>query len=169
MIKAIYVLLAVGLLLLSGVVSADNPPDGKAAGKPAGYTLDDLSWLVGTWKGDAFGGVIEEIWHAPSGGSMTGCFKLVTDDEVGFYEFMTITIDSAGPLLRLKHFNADLTGWEKKEQVVVFPFKSMSENKIYFDGLSYARHADDALRITVELKDSENKPADVVIECYRPK
>ena len=43
---------------------------------PKKYPLENLNWMVGHWQGEAFGGVCEEIWSPPSGGSMTGTFKL---------------------------------------------------------------------------------------------
>ena len=43
-------------------------------------TLDDASWLVGSWSGTAFGGTFEEVWNAPSAGTMIGLFKLYGDD-----------------------------------------------------------------------------------------
>ena len=48
--------------------------------------LDDVSWIQGHWKGEAFGGITEEIWSPPLGDSMMFSFKLVTDNKVVFYE-----------------------------------------------------------------------------------
>ena len=47
-------------------------------------TLEDISWLTGTWKGDAFGGEFEENWSKPTGGSMMFNFKLVAEGKFGF-------------------------------------------------------------------------------------
>ena len=44
--------------------------------------LENISWIAGHWKGEAFGGITEEIWSEPSGGSMMASFKLVVDDNV---------------------------------------------------------------------------------------
>jgi hypothetical protein len=164
--KILFFLLSALCLFLCPVPAAEEQ-EGGADSVVNRYSLDRLDWLVGKWRGEAFGGVMEEVWEAPSGGSMMGCFKLVTDNKIGFYEFMTVTVDSAGPVLKLKHFNADLTGWEEKDKVVTFPFVSLSENKIQFDGLSYERYAGDSLRIIVRLKDAKGAPSDVVLKCAR--
>jgi hypothetical protein len=39
-------------------------------------TLDDVSWMVGSWTGDAFGGTFEEVWNPASLGTMIGMFKV---------------------------------------------------------------------------------------------
>ncbi len=39
-------------------------------------TLEDVSWIAGHWKGEAFGGIAEEIWSPPLGDSMMFVFKL---------------------------------------------------------------------------------------------
>jgi len=48
-------------------------------------TLEDVAWISGYWKGEAFNGEVEEIWSSPLGNSMVATFKLVVDDEVKFY------------------------------------------------------------------------------------
>jgi len=131
------------------------------------FSFDDLAWLVGHWEGEAFGGICEEIWSPPSGGSMMCMFKLSSEGKVGFYELVTITIDNGVPVLKLKHFYADLTAWEEKEKVISFPYVSHSAGEIKFDGLTYSRISKDSLRITVSLKGSDGKISKEVINCHR--
>ena len=50
--------------------------------------LSDVSWIAGHWKGEAFGGITEEIWSPPLGDSMMFSFKLVVDQKVVFYEIV---------------------------------------------------------------------------------
>ena len=105
------------LLLIAGSHGALNAGDNKTetakGGSEESISLDDLSWLVGRWVGKGFGGVCEEVWQPSSGGSMIGTFSLVVDGKAQFYELMTITMESGKPTMKLKHFNADLTGWEE--------------------------------------------------------
>ena len=44
--------------------------------------LNAIEWLAGYWQGEAFGGITEELWTPPLGGSMMGSFKLVVDGEI---------------------------------------------------------------------------------------
>jgi len=156
MIKRLVCISAVIILASSCLTGAESNP----------YSFDNLNWLVGHWQGEAFGGTIEEVWSPASGGSMVGWFKLVIDGEVSFYELMTITSDSTGYNMNLKHFNNDLTGWEEKNNVISFPYVSSSENRITFDGIDYQLQPDESLKITVDLK-SDEKEHQVIIRCVK--
>jgi hypothetical protein len=135
-------ILVVTLLMLATGLTAQNAED-----RPT--SLDDLAWLVGRWQGEGFGGVIEETWFPAEAGSMMGTFRLAHDGEVAFYEFMTITIEDGSPLLRLKHFNADMTGWETKDEVITFVTRYVKPDEVGFDGLTYRLTSKDSLTIVV--------------------
>lgn len=51
------------------------------AGSPDA-SLADVAWLQGHWRGEVMGGITEEVWSPPLGGSMMCAFRLVVDDEV---------------------------------------------------------------------------------------
>ena len=102
-------------------------------------SLADLSWLVGSWEGDAFGGRAEEVWMPASGGSMAGTFKLIVNDAATMYEFFTIVPDGESLTLRLKHFDRDLVGWEERDEYVEFPLVRLEKDAVYFAGLTYRR------------------------------
>ena len=121
--------IAVGLMLLIG-------PTGQSE-EARGSSLNDFAWLAGHWQGEAFGGICEEVWSPASAGTMIGTYKQINGGEVRFYEIMKIAVDSSGPVLTLKHFNADLTGWEEKDDVVTFPLVAAGDGMIEFDGLTY--------------------------------
>ena len=42
-------------------------------------TLENVKWLAGHWRGEAFGGITEEIWSPPLGGSMMCAFRLIKE------------------------------------------------------------------------------------------
>ncbi len=53
--------------------------------------LSDISWLVGSWQGTAFGSKFEEVWNPASAGSMVGMWKLYDDEKgVNFYELLLL-------------------------------------------------------------------------------
>ncbi len=130
-------------------------------------SFENLKWLAGRWEGEAFGGQFEEVWSPATAGSMCGTFKLMVNDAVSFYEIFTITFDSAGPVLRLKHFNADLTGWEEKDEVITFPFVGGDANELRFDGLVYRKTSDNTMQILLKTKDSEGTVTENVIDCTK--
>ncbi len=94
---------------------------GAAAGEGCKTTtVADLGWFTGAWEGELEGGRIEEHWSAPAGSNVMGMFRYVKDGKVVFYELMAIDQEAEGPVLRIKHFHGDLTGWEEKGEVVEF-------------------------------------------------
>lgn len=145
-----FLVLASMLLALAGPASAAEPrtehtyqlADGEAA--PAA-TLDDARWLVGNWRGTAFGQQFEEIWSAPSKGSMVGVFKLYGDDGVAFYEIMLLTVEDGTLSLKVKHFSAEFVAWEDKPDFVNFKLVHKAPDALHFGGLSFYRRGDDAI------------------------
>ena len=124
-------------------------------------TLDLMAWLAGgTWRGDGLGGVSEEIWSTPSAGAMMGMFRLLKpgadgQEAVSFYEFLTFVEHEGSVALKLKHFNADLTGWEEKDRFVTFRLARVTPDAIYFDGLTFRREGPDSVSIFLALRDSK--------------
>ncbi len=96
-------------------------------------SLVDVSWIAGHWKGEAFGGITEEIWSPPLGNSMMFVFKLVSEGKVQFYEIGHIKEQEESLILQLKHFTENLKGWEKKEETIDFKLVKIEENKVYFE------------------------------------
>lgn len=152
------------LLLFSGIVLF--PITSQAQSQKTEHTLtldqgqtspkaniEDVAWIAGDWYGEAFGGQIEEIWRAPAGNAMMGMFRLIQKDQVGFYEMLIIKETDTSLSYILKHFNADLTGWEEKNETVSFNLVALEENIAFFDGITFQR-MDDALTIYLA---SENK------------
>lgn len=108
-------------------------------------TLADAAMLVGSWEGEAFGYRVEETWDAPSAGSMLGMFKLFNDDGVAFYELMLIVVENGTLSLKVRHFNADFTAWEDKDEDVTFRLVAIEEDALHFGGLSFYRRGPDRL------------------------
>ena len=118
--------------------------------------LSAVNWLAGHWRGEAFGGLIEEVWSPPLGGSMMGAFKLVVKDQVQFYEIETLSEVDDTLIFKLKHFNKDLTGWEEKDKTVDFALVKVTKNKLYFNGLTLERINDNEMNIYVAIEDNGN-------------
>jgi len=118
-------------------------------------TLADVDWLVGSWTGSAFDGTFEEVWNPPSAGSMVGMFKLLKGDEVVFYELLLIVAEAGSLNLKVKHFNADFTAWEEKQDFVNFRLVRLEENAIHFSGLSFYRIDEDEIHAYLRLHDGD--------------
>lgn len=131
-------------------------------------TLENLRWIAGNWKGEAFGGITEENWSEPSGGSMMATFKLIVDNKVQFYEIETIVEENNSLLLRLKHFNNDLKGWETKDQTVDFPLIRITENKAIFEGMTFEKIDEHTMIIYVAIG-QKNGSVEIVPFTYTKK
>lgn len=66
------------------------------------------------------GGAVDETFTAAAAGAMIGTFRLVVKNAVVFYQFLNLVEENGSLALRLKHFNADLTGWEEKDRFLTF-------------------------------------------------
>ena len=119
--------------------------------------LENIKWISGTWHGNAFGGITEEIWSEPSGGSMMATFKLINDGKVTFYEIEVIREIENTLILQLKHFGADLKGWETKEETIDFPLKEITENKVVFEGMTFEKISKTEMDIYVDIKNDKGE------------
>jgi hypothetical protein len=142
----------------SNTLSLKEGETGQAA------SIQDLSWMAGYYKGDGLGGQCEEFWTPPSEDSMVGLFRLVKDGKSVFQEIFIIREENNTLILKLKHFNPDLTGWEEKNQTVDFPLVRLGPNEAYFDGLTYRKAGDGALLVFLRLR---QKSGEVVEEEFR--
>lgn len=127
------------------------------SGKPRPTAaLADASWLEGHWTAQALGGACEEIWTGARGGAMLGMFRLIVKEKPVFYEIFTLTEEAGSLMLRLKHFHANLSGWEDKDKTVDFPLAANAAGTLQFDGLTYQRTGKDALTTYLAIKRGGN-------------
>ena len=117
--------------------------------------IKDVAWIAGHWQGEAFGGIAEEIWSPPLGNAMVASFRLIVDNQVSFYEIETITEENESLILRLKHFHANLIGWEEKDETVDFPLVKIERDKAYFSGLTFEKVSDKEMHVYVRISDEE--------------
>lgn len=119
----------------------DDPDQQPAA------SLADVSWLVGNWAGEAFGGSVEEVWNPPSAGSMVGMFKAMKDGAVSLYELELIVEERGSLNFKVKHFGPDFHAWEEKDEFVAFPLVKVEESAIHFSGISFYRLGPDRIDV----------------------
>ncbi|MFD0762249.1 DUF6265 family protein [Lutibacter aestuarii] len=140
--------------LIISISIAQNTLKYTPVNKSPKATLKQVSWIAGYWQGKALGGLTEEVWTAPMGDSMMGSFKLVVDNKVKFYELCTISELNETLILRIKHFDNDLKGWEEKEVSENFRLVKIENNKVYFDGLTFEKVGENKLNIYVVFEKS---------------
>lgn len=153
--------LAVLLSLFPSVLSAAEPVTEHTyrlsrGEQPPAATLDDARWLVGSWSGTAFGEKFEEVWNAPSAGSMVGMFKLFDEDGVSMYELMTVTVEDGTLNLKVRHFGPDFTAWEDKTEDVTLRLVMKEDNALHFGTISFYRRGDDRIDAFVLFGDGDD-------------
>lgn len=106
-----------------------------AAEAPAPRGLAHLQWLAGTWEGTTGGGDLsEETWSSPRGNVMVGMWRWLEGDDARLFELLTITREEAGVVLRLRHFDARLVGWEEKDAPLILTQVQAGARDVVFAG-----------------------------------
>ncbi|QIQ87574.1 DUF6265 family protein [Erythrobacter sp.] len=134
-------LAALAALATAGTGQAEEPTETRLAvegATPPPATLAQVDWLVGQWAGTGIGDApAQENWLPPAGGTMVGTFVQQDEDgEVRFTEHVYLMEEDGSLVLRLKHFNADLTGWEEKDDMVTFRLAAIEPCAAFFHGLT---------------------------------
>ena len=132
--------------LLAGSAIAQEPAHETRIGQEGFVspraTLAQVDWLVGQWTGKGIGGApAMESWLPPTGDTMVGTFVQTTGATgdgggIRFTEHMYLMEQEGTLVLRLKHFNADLTGWEEKDGMLTFRLLAIEPCAAYFHALT---------------------------------
>jgi len=126
--------------------------------------INDVAWLTGHWVAEAFGGLVEDVWLEPLGGSMLGVFRSYSGGEIGFYELFTISELQQSLILRLKHFSPDLKGWEKKDNTLDFKLVKISKDMVWFEGFTIQRIGANKYNIYLATKNEEGTLGEMVFK-----
>ncbi|MCR9247609.1 MAG: DUF6265 family protein [bacterium] len=141
---AIAALLATLTLCTGCATSGDRPTE---------PTLP-CAWLTGHWVGEGFGGESEEVWLPARDGTLSGIFRLVVSGKVRFYELFTIAEIDGELQMKLKHFHADLRGWEERDEVLTWPGTDLGPSSVTFGPVRYELLAPDRLRASVTVEEN---------------
>ena len=141
---------------LSGPAQAQQTRSLAPGASSPKAAIEDVAWLAGHWEGEGLGGRSIETISPPAGGQMVGHFQQLEDGKVQFYELYEIAPKDGSLVMRIKHFNADLTGWEEKDKSMVFPLVAVETNAVHFDGLTIRRDGD-RMESIVRIGEGEGK------------
>ncbi|TDR20442.1 DUF6265 family protein [Marinicella litoralis] len=136
--------------------------------EPGMGALSDVSWLVGSWQGTAFGSQFEEVWNPASAGSMVGMFKLFDEEKgVNFYELMLLREQQGSLELLVKHFSADFIAWEDKADFITFKLVRIEEKAVHFSGLSFYQKSPDKIEGYIVMKHKDGSRTEHLISYKR--
>ena len=144
----------------------------EGAGSPPAK-VEDMAWLAGPWQGEGIGGAQAlESWLPPTGPLMVGTF-VQEDGEGGvmFTEHMYIAEADGSLVVKLKHFDDQLVGWEDKDGMVRFPLVALEPCAAYFSGLTYrcldAEAGPEAgLLVAVRMKDEDGEASELLFRFH---
>lgn len=152
------------LAILTLMILGTSP---ASAGQSSSPTIEDFVWMAGHWRGEGFGGQVEEVWSRPLGGTMMGTFRLVQDEEVAFYEIMVLERDAEGVVLKVKHFSREFEAWEEKADAVSFRLERLDGHAATFKGLTIARDGDSLeIKIRMRKKDGSTRWETLSLTAY---
>lgn len=127
-------------------------------------TIADAAWLIGQWSGTGIGGAgAHESWLAPSGTTMVGTFvQELADGSLMFTEHMYLMEQDGSLVVKLKHFNPDLTGWEDKDGMVTFRLLAVEPCALHFSALTYRCDGNRGMVVAVRMKSDKPEPQELV-------
>lgn len=132
------IVFAVTIMLPFGALSAQETRLGEEGFVSPPASLEQMDWLIGQWEGDGIGGApAMESWLPPAGGTMVGTFVQESGEgAIMFSEILYLMEENGSLVLKLKHFNADLTSWEEKDEMLTFRLVAIEECAAYFNALT---------------------------------
>ena len=140
-------------LLSANVVCGQEVVEWEEGMQSPEAKINDLSWLSGYWKGNRNGLYMDELWTMPEGNNMTGSFRMIKDGEILFSEIESITEENGSLVMKIKHFDKSLKGWEEKDEMETFKLIKIYDNEVWFDRLTIKRKGKN-LKIWVLSKDT---------------
>jgi Domain of unknown function (DUF6265) len=140
--------------------------EGKTGAKA---TILDMKPLSGTWHGAGLGGTVEEVYSDAQAGAIMGMFRFLDKGKTVFYELITVLEENGTLIVRLKHFNPDLKGWEEKDKTVDFPFVKKEKNRMYFAGQTFEFIGRNNLNIYVAMKHKDGSVTEEKFSYKRKK
>ena len=142
---------------------------GEQGFEAAEAEIAQFDWLIGQWVGSGIGGApAMESWLPPIGGTLIGTFVQETSKgAIMFSEHMYLMKDGASVSLKLKHFNADLTGWEEKDDMLTFRLIALEPCAAYFNALTLRCAGEGRLVAAVRMKSDTPEPQELLFYFNR--
>ena len=120
--------------------------------KKVAEEIDELSWMVGSWRGNLGDQTVEESWSPAFAKSMSTMVRLSSKDDLDMIELIEIRQEDAGLALHLRQFRPTLELYYSGDFKVEF----CDERGVRFvapgdriESLSYLRQGDAGMRVEV--------------------
>ena len=169
---------ALALLLIAGSLGAcaatttSEPTDDGPSLAEAHPSLADLAWLEGRWTGTLGGTPMEEVWLAPKGQDMSAIMRWYNaDGSLRMHELMSIRVEEAGPVFRLRHFDGATNPWKSEAdgpirmaaaEITADRLVLLNEAPGDLRRLAYIKTADDELKVEFHFGTAEGDPTQTI-------
>ncbi len=156
-------------LAVPSAVSAQETQVAPAGHLPPMAEIEQVVWLEGTWEGTGIGDNLAlESWLPPAAGTMVGTFVQTGDDGgIQFTEHMYLMEEGGSLVLRIKHFNPDLTGWEEKDEMLTFRLVAIEGCAAFFQALTLRCDGPDGLVAAVRMRSEGDEINELVFRFTR--
>jgi hypothetical protein len=142
----------------SNVIVARDPS--SAADK-----LANIAWMQGSWTTMVDGDYLDEFWSPSHADSMIGMFRWSKKDKLWMSEMLSIVTEGDTIVLRIKHFDRAMIGWEDKDKPLTLPLVRQSKDESVFETenkaerLTYRKTGVDTMDVLLEEngKDRQNR------------
>ena len=156
-----------GFIFLTGVAAA-------AVWAQDGYTLEDISFMVGHWKGEGENEP-EEIWLSPSVGVMPGFMRWPMENGLYVIESLTFVEVDGGLTFYFKHFDTKIGPWETEPNTYrvtlvagnCLTMAQITDNAKVPEYMRYCRAGEDGLRFAGSNDEQTIDDSDFVLNFNR--
>ena len=135
-----------------------------SAGADQHPTVDDLSWMTGSWAGPVGGGLtLEENWILPVDGSIASLVRLTGNGETSMVEMIVIEEENDSLVLRIQQWDPGFVPRTPGPQTLTL--REVGDNRVSFEAgddaafrnLTYSRPEPDTFVIEVVVGDAEQQ------------
>lgn len=151
----------VALMVAAALVAAISGIS-TIAGEPlaSAEKLTKIAWLQGAWKATVEGDYLDEVWAPPHSDSMIGMFRWSKKDKLWMCEMLSIVTEGDNIVLRVKHFDRSLVGWEEKDKSITLPLAKQTNDESVFENddkpeavrLTYRKTGAETMDVILEVK-----------------
>ena len=101
---------------------------------------------------------------------MVGMFKLFDENKgVSFYELLLLKQEGNSLVLLVKHFSADFSAWEEKDDFIKFKLVKLEKNAVHFSGLSFYKNGKDKIDGFISMKHKDGSRTEHPLKYSRIK
>jgi hypothetical protein len=134
----------------------------QAGADQASEKLAKVAWIQGSWKTLHNGDYLDEYWSPPHADSMIGMFRWAKKDGLWMSEKLSIVTDGDNVVLRVKHFDRAMVGWEEKDKAITLPLVRQTDAESVFETADQTGETTEAVRLTYRKTGAD--AMDVILE-----